>query len=59
MTIKICDRCKQMRDPSRFSLTIVTLQYHRGELQDLDWWLGKKETIELCADCLRAVFTRV
>lgn len=57
MQIKLCDACRRSPDLDlRLELRVATIQYDRGSLTDLDWWFGKKSEIDLCNDCLRAIF---
>jgi hypothetical protein len=57
MTILICDRCKHPEEESgRFPLFIVHLRHERPDYKSLDWWLGKKQEIDLCEYCIKEIW---
>lgn len=52
MKIKICDRCKKLPDQTTLRSVLVELQFEGLDMRKLDWWVGKKESVDICESCL-------
>ena len=55
MTIRICDKCKKSKNEVGDFVTVETM-WHGTNMMEIGFWLGRKEKVELCRNCIEELW---